>query len=75
MDYLEELPEAKTRQTDHGLLRARAEKGTTTSYQRYRLPRDHRDALKLDGVTDKQRERDAENHETCIWKRGRGLEV
>lgn len=75
MDYLEELPEAKTRQTDHRPPRARAEEETTTSYQRYRLPQDHRDVLKLEGVTDKQRERDAENHETCIWKRGRGLEV
>lgn len=75
-DYLEELPEAKTWQADHGLSRARAEGGTTTGYQGYKgykMPRDRRDALELDGVADPQRKRDAENHETCIWKRARGV--
>lgn len=68
MQYSEKLPGAKTRQIDLGLSRARTEDGTIISYQGYRVPGE------LDGVTDMQRKRNAENHETCIWRRGRGLE-
>lgn len=74
MQYSEKLPGAKTRQIDLGLSRTRSEDGTITSYQGYRVPGDHGAALELDGVTDMQRKRNAENHETCIWRMGRGLE-